>query len=153
MVCQPSRVSINRIFAATTVSALVRSGHEEPGSPIAGAESQRRERLMNFLRSRDQRQRRLDSNEDRLRARLVSMPTPSSRVLRMRAVDLTNRIPGYLFREHGDDDDAWKRVKARVVCELQPHEGSVLPELVTVTFTDGTERYFNPEDQVEIRPG
>jgi hypothetical protein len=80
------------------------------------------------------------------------MPTPASRVLRIRAVDLTNRIPGYLFREHGDGDDAWKQVKTRAVCELHPHEGSFLPEVVTATFTDGTERYFNPDDQVEIRP-
>jgi hypothetical protein len=70
----------------------------------------------------------------------------------MRAVDLTNRGPGYLFREPGEGDDAWKRVKARVVCESRPHEGSFLPEVCTVAFTDGTERYFNPEDQVEIRP-
>jgi hypothetical protein len=24
--------------------------------------------------------------------------------------------------------------------------------MCTVKFTDGTERYFNPDDQVEIRP-
>lgn len=70
----------------------------------------------------------------------------------MRAVDLTNRAPGYLFRERGESDDAWKRVKSRVVCE-GPYEGSLLPEVCTVTFIDGTERYFNPDDQVEIRPG
>ncbi|MGA8125412.1 MAG: hypothetical protein WBS15_17065 [Mycobacterium sp.] len=80
------------------------------------------------------------------------MSTPPSRVLRMRAVDLTNRSPGYQFREHGEGDDAWKRVKARVICESRPHEGGFLPEVCTVTFTDGTERYFNPDDQVEIRP-
>jgi hypothetical protein len=38
------------------------------------------------------------------------------------------------------------------VCELAPYEGDFLPEMCTVTFTDGTERYFNPNDQVEIRP-
>ncbi|HWF70099.1 MAG TPA: hypothetical protein VG187_11130 [Mycobacterium sp.] len=80
------------------------------------------------------------------------MPTPPHRVLRMRAVDLTNRIPGYRFREHGEGDDAWKQVKTRVVSELHPHEGSFLPEVVTVKFTDGTERYFNPDDPVEIQP-
>jgi hypothetical protein len=80
------------------------------------------------------------------------MPTPPNQVLRMRAVDLTNRMPGYLFREDGEGDDAWKKVKTRAICELRPHEGSLLPEVVTVTFTDGTERYFNPDDQVEIRP-
>jgi len=69
----------------------------------------------------------------------------------MRAVDLTNRAPGYLFREKGEGDAAWKRVKIRVVCELSPYEGSLLPEVCTVTFTDGTERYFNPDDEVEIR--
>lgn len=69
----------------------------------------------------------------------------------MRAVDLTNRAPGYLFREHGEDDDAWKRVKRRVICESR-HQGRVLPEVCTVAFTDGTERYFNPDDAVEIRP-
>jgi hypothetical protein len=69
----------------------------------------------------------------------------------MRAIDLTNRAPGYLFREHGEADDAWKRVKSRVICESRPHEGRVLPEVCTVLFTDGTERYFNPEDPVEIR--
>jgi hypothetical protein len=70
----------------------------------------------------------------------------------MRAVDLTNRLPGYQLRECGEDDDAWKRVKARVVSELAPYDGGFLPELCTVKFTDGTERYFNPNDQVEIRP-
>ena len=45
-----------------------------------------------------------------------------------------------------------KRVKTRVVSELAPHEGGFLPEVCTVIFTDGTERYFNPNDQVEIRP-
>jgi hypothetical protein len=69
----------------------------------------------------------------------------------MRAVDLTNRAPGYLFREFGEGDDAWKRVKSRVVCELHPHDGHFLPEVCTVMFTDGTERYFNPNDPVEIR--
>ena len=80
------------------------------------------------------------------------MPTPPSRVLRMRAVDLTNRIPGYFVREYGEGDDAWKKVKARVICELAPYQDSFLPEVCTVKFTDGTERYFNPNDQVEIRP-
>jgi hypothetical protein len=83
---------------------------------------------------------------------LLSMSTPPSQVLRMRAVDLTNRLPGYLFREHGEGDNAWKRVKTRVVCESSPHDGSPLPQMCTVKFTDGTERYFNPDDQVEIRP-
>ncbi|WP_292989581.1 hypothetical protein [Mycobacterium sp.] len=80
------------------------------------------------------------------------MPTPSSRVLQLRAVDLTNRLPGYLLREQGEGDNAWKRVKTRVVSELAPHDGTFLPEVCTVQFTDGTERYFNPSDQVEIRP-
>jgi hypothetical protein len=80
------------------------------------------------------------------------MPSPSSRVLQLRAVDLTNRLPGYLLREHGEGDDAWKRVTSRVVSELSPHEGGFLPEVCTVKFADGTERYFNPDDQVEIRP-
>jgi hypothetical protein len=80
------------------------------------------------------------------------MPTPSSRVLQLRAVDLTNRLPGYQLREYGEGDNAWKRVTTRVVCELAPHEGGFLPELCTVKFTDGSERYFNPNDKVEIRP-
>jgi hypothetical protein len=80
------------------------------------------------------------------------MQTPSSRVLQMRAVDLTNRLPGYQLREQGEGDTAWKRVKTRVVCESAPYEGGSLPEVCTVIFTDGTERYFNPSDQVEIRP-
>jgi hypothetical protein len=80
------------------------------------------------------------------------MPMPSSRVLQLRAVDLTNRLPGYQLREQGEDDDAWKRVTTRVVSELAPHDGSFLPEVCTVKFVDGTERYFNPDDQVEIRP-
>ena len=80
------------------------------------------------------------------------MPTPSSRVLQMRAVDLTNRLPGYQLREYGEGDDAWKRVKTRVVSELAPYEGGFLPELCTVKFTDGTERYFKHNDKVEIRP-
>jgi hypothetical protein len=69
----------------------------------------------------------------------------------MRAVDLTNRLPGYLVREYGEGDDAWKRVKSRVICELPPYEDTFLPQVCTVKFTDGSERYFNPDDQVEIR--
>jgi hypothetical protein len=80
------------------------------------------------------------------------MATPPSRVVRMRALDLTNRIPGYFVRAYGEGDDAWKQVKARVICESQRHEGETLPDVCTVKFTDGTERYFNPHDQVEIRP-
>ena len=80
------------------------------------------------------------------------MPMPSSRGLQLRADDLTNRLPGYQLREQGEGDDAWKRVTTRVVSELAPHDGSFLPEVCTVKFADGTERYFNPDDQVEIRP-
>jgi hypothetical protein len=35
---------------------------------------------------------------------------------------------------------------------LAPHDGGFLPEVCTVQFTDGSERYFNPDDKVEIRP-
>jgi hypothetical protein len=79
-----------------------------------------------------------------------------SRVSRRRAGDLAGFDPpavvGYLFREHGDSDDAWKLVKTRPIWSLRPHDGTFLPEVVTVKFADGTERLFNPEDQVEICP-
>jgi hypothetical protein len=72
----------------------------------------------------------------------------------LRAVDLTAVDPcaGYLFREHGDPDAGWKLVQTRAVCERRPHRGAFLPEMVTITFADGTERFFNPDDQVEIGP-
>jgi hypothetical protein len=69
----------------------------------------------------------------------------------MRAVDLTAFGAGYLFREYGEDDSAWKRVVTRPICELRPHEGTFLPEVVTLQFDDGTERFLNPDDQVGIR--
>ncbi|MGA7054855.1 MAG: hypothetical protein WBZ37_27015 [Mycobacterium sp.] len=77
------------------------------------------------------------------------------RVHQMRAVDLTAVNPpaaGYLFRDYGDRDHAWKLVKTWVICELAPHEGAFLPAVVTVKFADGTVRFFNPDDQVEIGP-
>jgi hypothetical protein len=72
------------------------------------------------------------------------------RVSRLRAGDLAGFDPtavGYLFREHGDSDDAWKLVETRPIWLL-----TFLPEVVTVKFADGTERIFNPLDQVEICP-
>ena len=56
----------------------------------------------------------------------------------------------YLFREHGENDDAWKLVRKSPICE-RPDDGGFLPEMVTVKFDDGTERFFNPGDQVETR--
>jgi hypothetical protein len=77
---------------------------------------------------------------------------PPSRVRRVWAVHLAGLDPGYLLREAGEDDDAWKRVKARAICTLPVHEGKFLPETVTVTFTDDTVRIFNPHDWVDIGP-
>jgi len=57
---------------------------------------------------------------------------------------LAGRTP--TFPQHRSNDPAFGRP-----CELRPHEGSFLPEVCTVIFTDGTERYFNPDDQVEIK--
>jgi hypothetical protein len=73
----------------------------------------------------------------------------------MRAVDLTAVIPtvaGYRLREYGDADDAWKLVTARVFCGQRRGQGGFVSELVTVTFADGTQRLFQPDDQVEIGP-
>lgn len=80
----------------------------------------------------------------------VMPPMPPSHVRRVRARDLAFRDPGYLVREYGEPDDAWKQVKSPVICELRPDEGSLLPEVCTVEFTDDTERYFNPDDWVEM---
>jgi hypothetical protein len=73
----------------------------------------------------------------------------------MRAVDLTAVIPtiaGYRFREYGDSDDAWKLVKARVFCALRGADAASASEMVSVRFVDGTERFLNPDDEVEIGP-
>jgi len=45
--------------------------------------------------------------------------TPS-RVRRMLAVELTGTgvQAGYLFREYGEGDDAWKLVKTRPICRV-----------------------------------
>ena len=77
---------------------------------------------------------------------------PPSRVRRVWALHLAGLDPGYLLREVGEGDDAWKRVKEPVICQLVPHEGTFLPEVCTVKFTDDTERYFNPRDWIEIGP-
>jgi hypothetical protein len=37
------------------------------------------------------------------------------------------------------------------ICELRPQDGRFLSQMVTVKFADGTERWFNPDDQIEIR--
>ena len=87
------------------------------------------------------------------RLRYNALVTP--RVRRWRAVDLCGltQVPcRYLFREYGEDDNAWKLVVTSPICELRPHGGQFLPELVTMKFADGTERSFNPNDQVETRP-
>lgn len=76
------------------------------------------------------------------------------RVRRRRAVDLAklNEEPcRYLLREQGEDDDAWNLVVKSPICELRPEGGKFLPEMVTVKFGDGTERWFNPDDQVETK--
>ena len=73
----------------------------------------------------------------------------TQRVRRWRPAQLarTNEdLCRYLFREHGENDDAWKLVVKSPICELRPHDGGFLPEMVTVKFDDGTERFFNPDD-------
>ncbi len=79
------------------------------------------------------------------------MSQPLNRVRRTRAADLAGRDPGYLLREQGESDEAWRQVATQVICALRPHEGTFLPEICTVKFTDGTERVFNPDDRVEIK--
>jgi hypothetical protein len=72
----------------------------------------------------------------------------------MRAVELArlNEEPcRYLFREYGEDDDARNLVLQSPICELRPQDGRFLPQMVTVKFADGTKRWFNPDDQIEIR--
>ena len=78
----------------------------------------------------------------------------TKRVRHWRAAQLArpNEDPcRYLFREHGEDDDAWKLVVKSPICGLRTHDGGFLPEVVTVKFDDGTERWFNSDDQVETR--
>ncbi len=73
----------------------------------------------------------------------------------MRAVDLTAVPPsavGYGFRKYGAPDDAWKLVTTRVFCGYRRGDDGRVSELVTVRFADGTQRLFNPEDEVEIGP-
>lgn len=69
-----------------------------------------------------------------------------------RARDLAGREPGYLLREHGESNEAWRRVATPVICALRPQDGTFMPEICTVRFTDGTTRVFNPDDQVETKP-
>lgn len=78
------------------------------------------------------------------------MTSPPSRVRRVQAADLYREDFGYLLREYGEDDDAWKQVKARAFNVRRPHQGEFLPPVVTVKFSDDTERIFNPDDWVEV---
>lgn len=76
--------------------------------------------------------------------------TPKVRRCRARDLCKLNEEPcRYLFRGYGDGDDAWKLVLISPICELRPHGGEFLPEMVTVKFADRTVGLFNPGDQVE----
>jgi hypothetical protein len=81
----------------------------------------------------------------------------------MTALSLTSIDPDgeYMLRESGDEDSAWKLVQTRAHGERwfdklpsdapgEPEKTVWLPEVVLVRFTDGTERYFNPNDPVEV---
>ena len=82
----------------------------------------------------------------------------------MTAIQLTHldaRKP-YMLRELGQDDAAWQLVRLRST--IAAHRPEQLPsdiagepdktlwlDSVTVVLSDGTERLFNPTDQVEVR--
>lgn len=73
---------------------------------------------------------------------------------RTTVLSLTNSDGGYLLKAPGEDDSEWNLVSQRVVCTLMPNPDRTgfLPELCTVTFADGTQRVFNPEDWVDVGP-
>lgn len=83
-----------------------------------------------------------------------------SRVLHLKAGELAGVDTldgGYLLRSVDDAPDDWRLVTTRVPPgELWPNRGgpgsAFLPPLVTVTYADGSDRVFNPDDQVEIKP-
>jgi hypothetical protein len=73
---------------------------------------------------------------------------PPLRTTQLRAVDLTSAGTPYLVKGLDDDDSAWNLVEARPICRLVPP----LPQEVTVIFTDGAVRVFEPQDQVLVGP-
>jgi hypothetical protein len=61
-----------------------------------------------------------------------------------------------LLRSQDDGPDAWCLITEHPKTELRPNNtgvgGPFLPEILTVTYADGTERCFNPEDWFEVKP-
>ncbi|MEM6110692.1 hypothetical protein AAHS21_31420 [Mycobacterium sp. 050272] len=70
----------------------------------------------------------------------------------MRADDLGDIEPGYFLRAAGESDADWNQVHTRVIRQLMPAPAGMKGvESVPVKFIDGTERVFNPGDEVEIK--
>jgi hypothetical protein len=76
-------------------------------------------------------------------------PAPR-RVTQLRAAELYGIPPGYLLRERGEGDEAWKQVAEPVYASMPVHDGQLFPSTASVKFTDGTERIFNADDHIEI---
>ena len=82
----------------------------------------------------------------------------------MTAADLKamDHHEAYMVREFGQDDSAWQLVRPPTGTEHRPvHMPSDIPgepdrtvwlDSVTVPLADGTKRFFNPTDEVEVRP-
>jgi hypothetical protein len=79
---------------------------------------------------------------------------PPRRTWQLDASDLAGASPPYLLKGLDDDDLAWNLVQRRPVGRLvpSPEKDGFLPAGVTVTFADGTVRFFKPGDQVLIGP-
>ena len=81
--------------------------------------------------------------------RMATEPPPTYEQLS--ASDLPGCGVPYLLRPV--DEDNWHLVKQRPIHRLVPLPGEgFLPQEVTVTLADGTERMFNPQDQVLVGP-
>lgn len=80
---------------------------------------------------------------------------PPSHTWQLKAGELAgNTNTPYLFKGVDDDDSQWNVVARTPICRMMPtpdRDGFMPPE-VTVLFTDGAERVFNPDDQVLIGP-
>jgi hypothetical protein len=79
---------------------------------------------------------------------------PPPRTTQLRAIDLTNAGTPYLLKGLDDDDSDWNLVETKPIGTLTPNLGAAGShlEVVTVTFDDGSVRWFEPHEPVLIGP-
>jgi hypothetical protein len=79
---------------------------------------------------------------------------PPPRTTQLRAIDLTNAGTPHLLKGLDDDDSDWNLVETKPIGTLTPNLGAAGShlEVVTVTFDDGSVRWFEPHEPVLIGP-